>query len=143
MGMKSCLIDETKAAKMSAALDYVMYFRKILVKLQVNSIDIIKFERDFLENNGIVIPEEYSEFLLQYESNMDSVDVFLSKGMVNVQNNLRIKRKRLYELYRWFCGRNQIFPLSEKGFFKLIREKGYSEIKSNGAYYFIGIGEML
>lgn len=78
------------------------------------------------------------EAVRQLRCESDTVEAFLSDERFILQGGLsdKVKRSDLFRLYSIFCRDSERQPLKKLGFFKAVRAKGYSELKSNGEGHF-------
>lgn len=88
---------------------------------------------------GIIVTSAASEkAVLQLRADSDTVEAFLQDMCVKDENG-RIERTELYDKYNEYCEETDRQSLTKNNFYKSLRVKGYSEIKSNGYRYFKGI----
>lgn len=74
----------------------------------------------------------------QLRTESDTVSAFIS-DCATVGDDLRISRSELYDYYTNYCAMEGRTRLGKRSFFNSLRTKGYSEGKTNGARYFIGL----
>ena len=68
----------------------------------------------------------------------DSVQAFLSANIDKSEEG-RIKKKDLYTGYEQFCRDADRQSLTKSNFFRSMKAKGFSEIKTGGVEYYKGI----
>lgn len=74
----------------------------------------------------------------QLRADSDTVEAFLQDMCIKDEVG-RIERTELYDKYNEYCEETDRQSLTKNNFYKSLRVKGYSEIKSNGYRYFKGI----
>lgn len=88
---------------------------------------------------GIIDPPSSVEAKQKWSYNSDQIAQFIEEAVEQVANE-RIKKATLFERYRqWSYHSGITKPYGKNQFFQRIREKGFPEVKSNGAFYFEGI----
>lgn len=88
---------------------------------------------------GIIVTSKASErAVLQLRADSDTTEAFLQELCVNDESG-RIERTELYNEYNKFCEDTDRQSLTKNNFYKSLRVKGYSEIKTGGYRYFKGI----
>lgn len=75
----------------------------------------------------------------QLRKDSDSVEAFLQEE-AEPKTNERIERGTLYSRYAAYCEREGREPMQNRGFFKALRDKGLTEVKSANKRFFQGIG---
>lgn len=88
---------------------------------------------------GIIVTSAASEkAVLQLRADSDTVEAFLQDMCVKDENG-RIERTELYKKYSDYCEDTDRQSLTKNNFYKSLRVKGYSEIKTGGYPHFEGI----
>ena len=90
-------------------------------------------------SNGRIIESLNSKRLvedLRWDS--DTVEAWIKETMTKNPES-RIDRTRLYNMYCNYCMENERSSLSQTNFYKALKSKGFSERKSNGKRYIIGL----
>ena len=68
----------------------------------------------------------------------DTVEAFLQEETYKVQG-VRVERGQLFQRYQDYCFASDRTALTRNNFFKSVRCKGFTEIKTMGVRYFEGI----
>lgn len=91
---------------------------------------------------GIIVTSVASEKAVQQlRADSDTVEAFLQDMCIKDEKG-RIERTELYKKYSDYCEESDRQSLTKNNFYKSLRVKGYSEIKSSGYRYFKGISYM-
>lgn len=90
------------------------------------------------QQGTITVSEASEKAVLQLRADSDTTEAFLQEYCV-VDEKGRIERTELYNKYNAFCEDTDRQSLTKNNFYKAMRTKGYSEIKTNGYRYFKGI----
>lgn len=86
----------------------------------------------------ITVSEASNKAVMQLRADSDTTEAFLQECCANCDAG-RIERTELYKKYNEFCEDTDRQSLTKNNFYKSLRVKGYSEIKTNGYLYFKGI----
>lgn len=88
---------------------------------------------------GIIVTSAASEkAVLQLRADSDTVEAFLQDMCIKDEVG-RIERTELYKKYSDYCEDTDRQSLTKNNFYKSLRVKGYSEIKTGGYPHFMGI----
>ena len=88
---------------------------------------------------GIIVTSVSSEKAVQQlRADSDTVEAFLQEMCVKDEKG-RIERAELYKKYSNYCEDTDRQSLTKNNFYKSLRVKGYSEIKTGGYPHFVGI----
>lgn len=90
------------------------------------------------QQGTITVSEASEGAVLQLRADSDTTEAFLQEFCVNSDVG-RIERTELYNKYNAFCEDTDRQSLTKNNFYKAMRTKGYSELKTNGYRYFKGI----
>ena len=90
------------------------------------------------QQGTITVSEASEKAVLQLRADSDTTEAFLQEYCVDDEKG-RIERTELYNKYNAFCEDTDRQSLTKNNFYKAMRTKGYSEIKTNGYRYFKGI----
>lgn len=112
--------------KLEAEIDYFIY--RSLKSLQ-----------EMYKNRTILESENSKANVLELYKNADTVTAFITDRLV-VDSRLKENREPLYRSYEDYCNESDRTALTRNGFYKNLRNKGYTELASNGVRYFKGMG---
>ena len=88
---------------------------------------------------GTLLESENSKTAVkQMRSDSDSVEAWLSEMTVKMQER-KEERGRLFQSYTSYCYQSDRQALGQTAFYKALRTKGFSELKTMGQRYFKGI----
>lgn len=128
----------------------VLTMNKVPVKKNPNLFQELEQEIEYLlrlavqavermYQQGIITVADVSDRAVQQLWNdSDTVQAFLQE-LCDKDEKGRIERTELYDKYNEYCEDTDRQSLTKNNFYKSLRAKGYSEIKSNGYRYFKGI----
>lgn len=89
--------------------------------------------------NGALTESQNSiDNVLELYMASDTVTAFIADEMMPGAD-FKVERCRFYERYSSYCEENDRQPLTRNGFFKNLRNKGYTETQSRGNRYFKGL----
>lgn len=91
------------------------------------------------EQGIITVSESSEKAVAQLRADSDTTEAFLQECCID-DNVSRIERTELYNKYNAFCEDTDRQSLTKNNFYKSLRVKGYTEIKTGGYRYFKGIG---
>ena len=90
-------------------------------------------------NRGTIKESENSKSnVMELYMASDTVTAFIADEMVPGAD-FRVERGRFYENYGRYCEENERQALTKNGFYKNLRNKGYTEIKCKGKRFFKGL----
>jgi len=75
----------------------------------------------------------------QLRNDSDTIEAFLSEKCRRAPETTRTDRTELYKQYVEYCEAEERQSHKKNAFFKALRNKGFSELKSSGTRYFVGI----
>lgn len=78
------------------------------------------------------------EAVKRLRNDSDTVEAFLSEKVVRSPDG-RIKKPDIYRAYEAFCRDLERQSLTKQNFYRAMRTKGFSEVKSNGVIFYRGI----
>lgn len=128
----------------------VLTMNKVPVKKNPNLFQELEQEIEYLLHlavqavermyqQGIITVADVSDRAVQQlRADSDTVEAFLQDMCVKDEKG-RIERTELYDKYSEYCEETDRQSLTKNNFYKSLRVKGYSEIKSNGYRYFKSI----
>lgn len=90
------------------------------------------------QQGTITVSEASEKAVAQLRADSDTTEAFLQEYCVPSEVG-RIERTELYNKYNAFCEDTDRQSLTKNNFYKSLRVKGYSEIKTSGYHYFKGI----
>lgn len=86
----------------------------------------------------ITVSKASEKAVLQLRADSDTVEAFLQE-ICSDNEKSRVERTELYKKYADFCEETGRQSLTKNNFYKSLRVKGYTEIKTGGYRYFKGI----
>lgn len=86
---------------------------------------------------GLAVPDQVNEATRDYRESEDPVGSFLSSE-TQVEPNASVRASHLYKAYQRWCQENGDTAYSQKGFGRIITERGIPRSKS-GVYFYRGI----
>lgn len=98
-------------------------------------------ERMYQQKNITVAAASEHE-IERLRADSDTVEGFILEECEKV-DGCRWERTELYKSYSAFCEKNERQSHTRNNFYKSLRLKGYSEIVSNGTWYFLGLKSSL
>lgn len=90
------------------------------------------------QQGSITVSQASEKAVLQLRADSDTTEAFLQEFCVDDERG-RIERTELYNKYSAFCEDTERQSLTKNNFYKALRIKGYTELKTNGHRYFKGI----
>lgn len=113
-------------------------FQELLTEIDyLLQLSVQALERMY-QQGAITVSEASEKAVLQLRADSDTTEAFLQEYCVDDEKG-RIERTELYNKYNAFCEDTDRQSLTKNNFYKAMRTKGYSEIKTNGYRYFKGI----
>lgn len=113
-------------------------FQELLTEIDyLLQLSVQALERMY-QQGTITVSESSERAVLQLRADSDTTEAFLQEYCVDDEKG-RIERTELYNKYNAFCEDTDRQSLTKNNFYKAMRTKGYSEIKTNGYRYFKGI----
>ena len=110
---------ETSGNKVHACNAIMQHLERTMIKNGSNIVDIMNFEKDFLEANGIVVPNSFFE--VNKARNDSLIDFINSCLKVSKQN---IKGNTFYDAYIYYCHQNIVQPMKKTEVFAYLRAVG-------------------
>lgn len=95
----------------------------------------LKGYNKFKENGKLIFPDEIKEATKEYFNEMDHIQNFINDCIIKDPDS-RIKVKDLYETYKKYSEDNGEIAISGRAFSKGLKEKGFTNEKGTGNYYF-------
>lgn len=107
------------------------------------SYDCVMAYHEVLSGQPFTISHNSKKAVMDLYLSTDTVFAFLHEKTINVAGN-RIERTFLFEQYVRYCEREassdeQVPHVWSNTFYDNLRDRGYSEVKSNGVRYFVGL----
>lgn len=107
---------ETSGNKTLALSNMMQHLERTMIKANASYSEVMQFERDFLEMNGIAIPDS---FMVNAKN---SVDEFIEEMVVDNDNN--ISGSTFYFNYLTYCDKFGLKKIGKQDFFSYLRSKG-------------------
>lgn len=104
------------------------------IKLSVEAVERM-YERRILVSSA-----DSERAVTQLRMDSDTVQAFLMEDCI-LDRTGRVERTELYKRYEQYCEETDRQSLTKNNFYKSLRVKGYSEIKTGGYRYFKGISD--
>lgn len=96
--------------------------------------------RRMYKRGSILESENSKELTKQLRADSDTIEAFIDECCMKTKDpDDKLERGIIYKKYFEFCDENGRQAHQKLGFFKAMRNKGYSEVKSHGTWYFKGI----
>lgn len=92
---------------------------------------------EMYENGGIAESRNSKDAVVELYKQADTALAFIVDELA-IDASGRIERGKLYNEYMKYCSENERSPLSNTGFYRNLRNKGYKEAKIRGVRYFNG-----
>lgn len=107
---------ETSGNKTFAIYSMMQHLEKTMIKANASFNDVMQFEKDFLEMNGIAVPES---FIVKAN---DSVNKFIKEMLIDSENSLLAKS--FYSAYVIYCRNNTIKPIGKHDVYNYLKSIG-------------------
>ena len=107
---------ETSGNKALAIYSTMQHLEKSMIKANASARDVMRFEKDFLEMNGIAIPDSFM-FVAK-----NSVDDFVENMLIDSKDS--ITGNDFYSAYVVYCKINQLRAIGKHDTFSYLRSKG-------------------
>lgn len=88
---------------------------------------------------GLDMPEAVQKATEDYRTEMDTLGMFLSEATVDGAQ-YKVTVKSLYASYKEHTSESGLYTMSQPAFGRALIERGYEQARSNGVYWWKGIG---
>jgi len=96
--------------------------------------------RRMYKRGSILESESSKERVKQLRSDSDTIEAFMGECCAKAKDpDEKIERAELYKKYSEFCNEYGRQAHQKTGFFKALRNKGFTDFKTHGVWYFKGI----